>query len=129
MTNLALFSPPDDGRSDAERAVLAGLTRLAADAPGLSWAANAYLNVHGHRRELDVLVTYRGRVFGIEVDGHHHALPGRYVADRSRDLLFEDCGLLFVRRIAADDTNAPDRVDAFLRVCLDRLRWWGFGAA
>ncbi len=57
------------------------------------------------------------------------------MADRSRDLLFEDCGLLFVRRIDVEDTNAPDSVDAFLSACLDRLRWWwsrglgGWGAA
>ena len=128
MTTVTPLPMPDDGRSQAERAVLAGLTRLAATAPGLSWAANAYMHVHGQRRELDVLVTYRGKVFGIEVDGPHHARQGRYVADRSRDLLFEDCGLLFVRRIAVEDTNAPDGVDAFLAACLDRLRWWGNAA-
>lgn len=124
MTTVTPFPSPKDGRSEAERAVLAGLTRLTSSVTGLSWAANAYLHVHGHHRELDVLVTYRGRVFGIEVDGPHHARQGRYVADRSRDLLFEDCGLLFVRRIAVEDTNAPDSVDAFLSACLDRLRWW-----
>ena len=128
MTTVTALPTPDDGRSAAERAVLAGLARLAATTTGLSWAANTYLHVHGQRRELDVQVNYRGRVFGIEVDGPHHARQGRYVADRSRDLLFEDCGLLFVRRIAVEDTNMPDSVDTFLTACLDRLRWWGNAA-
>lgn len=129
MTTVTLFPEPDEGRSAAERAVLAGLARLASTASGLSWVANPHLNVCGCRRELDVLVTYRGRVFGIEVDGPHHARTGRYVADRSKDLLFEDGGLLFVRRIAVEDTNAPRDVDAFLLNCLSRLTWWRGDAA
>ncbi len=123
--------PPSDrtrGQSDAERAVLAGLDRLAAATPGLSFVANAFVHVGGARRELDVLIMYRGRTFGIEVDGPHHARQGRYVADASRTLLFEDCGLLFVRRIAEQDTNTPGMVDTFLRACVDRLRWWGSAA-
>ncbi|MDP9435318.1 MAG: hypothetical protein M3P93_09060 [Actinomycetota bacterium] len=128
MSNLALFPEPDEGRSDAERALLAGLARLASVLPGLAYVANAYVNLRGHRRELDALVVYRGRAFGIEVDGRHHAKPGRYAADRSRDLLLENGGLLFVRRIVVEDTNRPEDVDAFLHSCVERLRWWGSAA-
>lgn len=115
---------PERGRSDAERALFAALTKLAAQDDGLAWAGNVQVDVLGCAREVDALVMYRGRVFGIEVDGPHHARRGRYVADRSRDLLFEDAGLLFVRRIAVEDTNDPQEVERFVLRCLTRLDWW-----
>ncbi len=120
--------PPDEGRSQAERDVLASLAALSERVSGLCWIGNAYVNVRGHRRELDVLVLYRGRAFGIEVDGPHHSRHGRYAADRSKDALLEDGGLLFVRRIAVEDTRSADDVLLFLTACFDRLRWWGTAA-
>ncbi len=126
MATVAPFpSPEEDGsRSEAEAAVLAGLRRIA-ERQRIGWIANGPFMPGVARRayEVDIIVCVRGRCFGIEVDGPHHAKRGRYVADRSRDMLLEDAGLLFVRRIAVEDTRDPAVVDLFLDGCLSRIAW------
>ncbi len=119
---------PQPGESEPERAVLAALASLAERMPGLGYVPNVIFHASGHRRELDVLVTYRGRAFVVETDGPHHARAGRYVADRSKDALIENAGVLFVRRIAVEDTRNPQEVEVLLRQCITRLSWLG-GAA
>lgn len=75
--------------------------------------------VAGKTRELDFLVTYRGRAGAIEVDGDTHR--NRYAADQSRDAMVRDSGVSMVDRIVAEDTNDPNEVERFVRRFLSRL--------
>ena len=68
---------------------------------------------------LDLLVTYRGRVGIIEVDGASHR--HKWSDDRSRDQLVEDCGVNYVYRIDAEDTTDPRLLDEHIRRFLKRL--------
>jgi very-short-patch-repair endonuclease len=89
--------------------------------PGLSYVPNALLRVARRTRELDVLVNFRGRSCGWEIDGPHHTRPVRYAADLSRTLLMEDAGLMFVRRIVVDETNDERLMERRLRDGVLRL--------
>ncbi|WP_156325338.1 hypothetical protein [Nonomuraea sp. SBT364] len=69
--------------------------------------------------EPDILVTYRGRVGILEIDGPKHR--GRYANDRSRDRLFMNAGIPIVERLGAEEVSDQDALDAFLRIFIDRL--------
>lgn len=71
------------------------------------------------RQEPDFLVTYRGRAGVIEVDDPTH--HGRYVADKSRDQILEQCGVQLIRRIAVEDAAKESDRDEFINVFLQRL--------
>jgi hypothetical protein len=118
MTNL------DRARSREELAVELGLLRLIESGVPLLYGMNVAVRVQSRWREVDFIVIYRGRAFGVEVDGPHHARRGRYAADHSKHVLLEDRGLCFVRRIAVEETTNIEEVDIFLKGCLDRLGWW-----
>lgn len=67
----------------------------------------------------DFIVTYRGRVGMIEVDGPHH--HQRAAADHSRDSFFTDAGVTHVERIVVEDTTDPKELDVFVERFLQRL--------
>lgn len=67
----------------------------------------------------DFVVTYRGRAGGIEVDGPHH--HGRAAADRSRENLLTDAGLVWGDRITVEDVARPAELSAFVERFLTRL--------
>ena len=72
-----------------------------------------------HHFTADLLVVYRGRAAGVEVDGPHH--HGRFAADLSRDAILVAHGLAFVDRIVVEDTTEPRSVEHFCRRVLARL--------
>jgi hypothetical protein len=82
-------------------------------------APNAGILIGGKPREVDLLVTYRGRVGAIEVDGSTH--HKRWAADQSRDRLLLDAGIQVVERIVAEDTSDAAALDHFVQRVLDRL--------
>lgn len=94
--------------------------RLAEEAT-LLIAPNAVVFVAGKTREVDLLVTYRGRAGVVEVDGDAHRRGNRYAADQSRDGFLRDAGVLLVERVAAEDTEDPAGIDRFVQRFLDRL--------
>lgn len=77
------------------------------------------LRVPGHTFEPDFLITYRGRVGVIEVDGPHH--KGRASADRSRDRLFKHAGVRDVDRLCVEDSTTKEEVQKFVTDFLKHL--------
>jgi hypothetical protein len=73
----------------------------------------------GHTWSPDVLVTGRGRVLIVEIDGPHHRGPRRYVDDRNRDLQWQRCGVPVVR-LAVEDLDDDDALSSRLREELAR---------
>ena len=71
------------------------------------------------RWEPDFIVTYRGRAGVIEIDDPTH--HKRYVADKSRDQVLEECGIHVVRRIAVEDAMDDRQRTEFIETFLDRL--------
>lgn len=67
----------------------------------------------------DFVITYRGRVGIIEVDGPHH--HKRAAADHSRDGLLSDAGTTHVERIVVEDTADEVAMDRFIDRFLQRL--------
>jgi hypothetical protein len=78
------------------------------------------LRVPGHTFEPDFLITYRGRVGAIEVDGPHH--KNRVAADRSRDRLFMHAGVRYVDRLTVEDATKKADVEKFVTDFLAQLR-------
>jgi hypothetical protein len=70
------------------------------------------LRVPGHTFEPDFLITYRGRVGVIEIDGPHH--KSRASADRSRDRLFLHAGVRYVDRLCVEDATKKGDVEKFV---------------
>jgi hypothetical protein len=67
----------------------------------------------------DFVVTHRGRVGIIEVDGPKHR--NRAAADQSRDRQLQDAGVVLTDRIMVEDTDAPTELDRFVEHFLARL--------
>jgi hypothetical protein len=82
-------------------------------------AAGVPFRVRGHTFRIDLLVTFKGRVGIIEVDGASHY--GRWVSDRSRDCLIEDAGAWCVYHIDAEDTGDIELLDDHIRRFLTRM--------
>jgi hypothetical protein len=82
-------------------------------------AVNAPVRVAGRTFVPDFMVTLRGRVGVIEVDGGTH--QKRFLADASRNDLLTDGGFSLVYRIAAEDTARPEEVRAHLDTFIARL--------
>lgn len=80
---------------------------------------NPSVRVRGHTWEPDFLVTFGGRCGIIEVDGGSHA--NRWAADKTKDAIYEDCGIAYISRIPAEDTSDPASVDSFIDRFLKRL--------
>ncbi|QSS93562.1 hypothetical protein [Streptomyces sp. M54] len=77
------------------------------------------LRVPGHTFEPDFLITYRGRVGVIEVDGSYH--KGRASADLSRDRLFKHAGIRDVDRLCVEDSTTKEEVEKFVTDFLKHL--------
>ncbi|MFH9426793.1 hypothetical protein ACH4JZ_00755 [Streptomyces sp. NPDC017615] len=76
--------------------------------------------VPGHTWEPDLLVTYRGRVGVLEIDGPSHRV--RRAMDTSRDHLLRDAGVAYVDRIPVEVIDEPNELMAALKRFLRRLR-------
>lgn len=69
--------------------------------------------------EPDFLITYRGRVAVIELDGPHHR--DRASADHSRDRQLRHAGVSFVERLNVEEVNTLDEVEKFVDDFLAQL--------
>lgn len=67
----------------------------------------------------DFVVTHRGRVGIIEVDGPKHR--NRAAADQSRDRQLQDAGVTLTDRIMVEDTDEATTLDRFVERFLARL--------
>ncbi|MET9813898.1 DUF559 domain-containing protein [Streptomyces sp. NPDC006355] len=70
--------------------------------------------------EPDFLITYRGRVAVIELDGPHHR--DRASADHSRDRQLRHAGVSFVERLNVEEVNTLAEVEKFVDDFLAQLR-------
>ncbi|MEU1619695.1 hypothetical protein ABZ479_20650 [Streptomyces sp. NPDC005722] len=77
------------------------------------------MRVLGHTFEPDLLVTYRGRVGVIEVDGPHH--KARASDDKSRERLLRNAGVGYIDRIDVRDTTTKEQVGKFVNDFLRHL--------
>ncbi|MFE2630691.1 hypothetical protein ACFXDP_22590 [Streptomyces sp. NPDC059374] len=77
------------------------------------------LKVRDHVFEPDFLVTYRGFVGVIEVDGPHH--NGRRSNDKSRERLLRHAGVKYIDRLDVRDTTAKSEVEKFVTDFLRQL--------
>ncbi|MFE2261581.1 hypothetical protein [Streptomyces griseosporeus] len=71
--------------------------------------------------EPDFLVTYRGRVGIIEVDGHYHRGPRSRSDDHSRERLLRNAGIKQIDRIDVRDTTQKEDVEKFVTDFLKHL--------
>src|SRR6266536_122848 len=67
----------------------------------------------------DFVITHRGRVGVIEVDGPQHR--NRAAADQSRDRQLQDAGVTLTERIMVEDLDQRAELDAFVERVLARL--------
>ncbi|MFF7382129.1 hypothetical protein [Streptomyces griseoluteus] len=79
------------------------------------------MRVLGTTREPDFLITYKGRVGVIEVDGPHHEGPKRASNDHSRTRLLINAGVEWVDRLDVRDTTEKAEVQKFVNNFLSRL--------
>ncbi|MFJ9480018.1 hypothetical protein ACIRRI_34275, partial [Streptomyces mirabilis] len=70
------------------------------------------MRVYKHTFEPDFLVTYRGRVGVIEIDGPHH--NGRRSDDHSRERLLRNAGVKQIDRIDVRDVDKKEDVEKFV---------------
>lgn len=85
----------------------------------LGVAPNPALVINGHVWEPDLLITYRGRVGIVEVDGPSH--HGRRGAEVSKDRLLRHSGVAEVDHFLAEDTDSDDQLDMLVEQFLTRL--------
>ncbi|MFJ7112657.1 hypothetical protein ACIQW4_05625 [Streptomyces albogriseolus] len=71
--------------------------------------------------EPDFLITYRGRVGIIEVDGHYHRGPRSRADDNSRERLIRNAGVRQIDRIHVQDSTSKDDVEKFVTDFLKHL--------
>ncbi|MDQ0746897.1 hypothetical protein QF034_001128 [Streptomyces africanus] len=64
--------------------------------------------------EPDFLITYRGRVGIIEVDGHYHRGPRSRSDDHSRERLIRNAGVRQIDRIDVRDSTSKEEVEKFV---------------
>jgi len=130
-TNQAILLPPRDRQPRADRMTFGSeeelrvyeVLRTRQEAlpanDTILIAPNAAVRVCGSTICPDFLVTYRGRVGAIEVDGPGHR--GKWASDRSRDQLLEDGGVTYVLRVTVEETTDPAMLDVLVDRLLGRL--------
>jgi hypothetical protein len=134
VTNQASrVSPPRAGfiehagyrfRDRSEIAVFDALVKVQISFPRtdtIAFVPNVPVAVLGHHPEVDFIVTYRGRVGALEIDGDSHRGATRYAADQSKHALLGDAGFQHVHRIPVEDTGDSELLDEHLRTFLARL--------
>lgn len=77
------------------------------------------MRVLGHTYEPDLLITYKGRVGVIEIDGPHH--KGRASDDTSRARLLRNAGVRHIDRLDVRDTTEKAEVQKFVQLFLKHL--------
>ncbi|MFC9805142.1 hypothetical protein [Streptomyces griseoaurantiacus] len=77
------------------------------------------MKVRDHVFEPDLLITYRGYVGVIEVDGPHH--KGRSSDDKSRERLLRHAGIKYIDRIDVRDASTKEEVEKFVTDFLRHL--------
>lgn len=77
------------------------------------------MHVRDFTFEPDLLVTYRGRVGVIEIDGPHH--KDRASADKSRERLLRNAGVKYIDRIDVRDSTQKHEVEKFVTDFLKHL--------
>jgi hypothetical protein len=85
----------------------------------LGIAPNPALVINGHVWEPDLLITYRGRVGIVEVDGPSH--QGRRGAEISKDRLLRHSGVAEVDHFLAEDTDSDKHLNMLVEQFLTRL--------
>ena len=83
-------------------------------------APNAAVRVPGRTWEPDFLITYRGRVGIVEVDGTTH--KKKYADDKGRGVILEDSGFILIMRLDVADAANPRQAEAFVDRFLLRLQ-------
>lgn len=73
----------------------------------------------GRTWEPDILVTYKGKVGILEVDGPSH--NGRRALDLTRDHVLYDTGIAFIDRVPVEALNDPEELTAALERFVRRL--------
>jgi hypothetical protein len=109
-------------RSREEQRVYRALKRARDQRPDddtLGIAPNPALVIHGHTWEPDLVITYRGRVGVVQVDGPHHR--GRLAAEASRDRLLRHSGIAEIDHFTVEDTASDDDLDILVARFLQRL--------
>ncbi|MGW6471107.1 hypothetical protein [Streptomyces nigra] len=71
--------------------------------------------------EPDFLITYRGRVGIIEVDGRYHRGPRSRSDDNSRERLIRNAGVRQIDRIDVQDSTSKEQVEKFVTDFLKHL--------
>jgi hypothetical protein len=74
---------------------------------------------HGHTWEPDLVITYRGRVGVVQVDGPHH--HGRFAAEASRDRILRHSGVAEIDHFTVEDTESDEDLDILVERFLQRL--------
>jgi hypothetical protein len=82
---------------------------------------NPLMKVKESTQEPDLLVTYGGRVALLEVDGPLGHSAQRRVLERSKERLYEDCGVQFVDRIDVATTDDQYALEQFIGRFVRRL--------
>ncbi|MFH9355047.1 hypothetical protein [Kitasatospora sp. NPDC017646] len=77
------------------------------------------MRVCGHTYEPDILITYRGRVGVIEIDGPHH--KGRRSDGASRERLLRNAGVKHIDRIDVRDSTDRQEGEKFVTDFLKHL--------
>lgn len=110
-------------RSAAEVTVYRALKRFAATLPVTDSVGIvplcAFRTSAGNIWEPDFLVTYRGRVGAIEVDGPTHTVT--HVADVDRDRIMRQSGIGHTDRFGAAHTDDPVELDGLVREFVRQL--------
>jgi hypothetical protein len=74
---------------------------------------------HGHTWEPDLVITYRGHVGVVQVDGPHH--HGRFAAEVSRDRILRHSGVAEIDHFTVEDTESDEDLDILVERFLKRL--------
>ena len=134
FTNQAALKPPAehhpivDGmhfRDNAEKRLYDALIFAqrekysATDTLGI--VPNCAVRVLDFTWEPDFIITFRGRVGVIEVDGRSHEVARKWASDKSRDELLQNAGMMVVQRIDVKDAEKWDEALAFVKSFLDKL--------
>jgi len=69
--------------------------------------------------EPDLVITYRGRVGIVQVDGPHHR--GRFAAEATRDRLYRHSGIAEVDHFPVEDTESDEDLDLLVTRFIKRL--------
>jgi hypothetical protein len=112
---------PEDGRSDAERALFAALEADIRTCGKFELGGLLPVRFGDRPAEIDLLC--REPPLAVEVDGFHHFRePEAYRRDRRKDVLLQQAGFLVLRVLADDVTDRPAQLVDDIASALQHLR-------